>query len=67
MGENNLCDVLSGFELFLWKISLNNSVKAPGNYSDRVRSNKISVLCCEGPKPSISMISGFLNPGAPYL
>ena len=38
------------------------SLKAPGNYSASFRSNKTLVLLCEGPKPNISMISGFLDP-----
>ena len=40
-------------------------LKAPGNYSDQLRSNKISVLLWKGPKPPNSMIYGFLDPGAP--
>ena len=29
--------------------------------------NTISILLCEGPKPNISMISGFLRPGEPLF
>ena len=41
------------------------SLKTPGVYLDQFWSDKISVLLCEGPKPNISMISGFLSPGEP--
>ena len=37
-------------------------LKAPGNYSDQFWSNKILVLLCEGLKPNISTIPGFLSP-----
>ena len=40
-------------------------MKAPGNYFDQFRSNKISALLCEGPKPNISMISEFSGPVGP--
>ena len=30
-------------------------------------SNNILVLLCDGPKPNISMISGFLSPGEPLF
>ena len=43
------------------------NLKAPGNYSDHYWSNKSSVLLCEGAQHNISMISGFLSPGNPYL
>ena len=42
-------------------------LKALGNYSDRLWSNKILVLLLARPKPPNSMISGFLSPGDPYL
>ena len=38
-----------------------------GNYSASFWSTRISVLSCEGPKPNISMISGFLNPWSPVF
>ena len=41
------------------------SLKAPENYSASFWSHTISVLLCEGPKPNISMISGFLSRGEP--
>ena len=43
------------------------SLKAPGNYSDQFWSKKISALLCEGPKPNISMFSGFVNPWEPLV
>ena len=36
-------------------------IKAPGNYSASIRSNKFSILSLEGPKPNKFMISGFLG------
>ena len=51
------------FLLFVWKICL----KAPGNDSDQFCCDQILVLLCEGPKPNISMISGFLSPGEPLF
>ena len=43
------------------EIVLNNRFKNSGNYLDQFGSNKISVLLCEGTKPNISMISGFVD------
>ena len=37
-------------------------LKALGNYSASIRSNNFSILSCEGPKPIMFMISGFLDP-----
>ena len=42
-------------------------LKAPGNYSASSWLNKILVLLSEGPKPNISMISGFLTPREPLF
>ena len=42
-------------------------LKAPGNDSVSFWSDKILVLLCEGPKPNMSMISGFLNPKEPLF
>ena len=42
-------------------------LEAPGNDLDQFCTNKISVLLCEGAKPNISMISGFLTPGTPFM
>ena len=42
-------------------------LKAPGNYSDQLWSNKILVLLGEGPTPNIFMISGFLSPGVAFV
>ena len=36
-------------------------LKTPGNYSDQLWFNKISILLREGPKPSKCMISLFLD------
>ena len=38
-------------------------LKAPGISSDQFWFNKILVLLCERPKPTIVMISGCLSPG----
>ncbi len=38
-------------------------LKVPVDYSNQFWSDKILVLFCEGSKPNISMISGFLPPG----
>ena len=46
----------------LWKINLSK-----GNYSEQFRSDEISVLLCEGPKPNICMNSGFLSPREPLF
>ena len=51
------------FKVFLWKYIKIIGLKAPGNYSDQFRFNKISVLLCEGPKPNISKMFGFLTLG----
>ena len=48
---------------YVWIIGF----KVPGNYSYQFWFDKISVLLCEGPKPSMSMISGFLNPWNPVF
>ena len=42
-------------------------LKAPGDNSDQFWFNKTSVLFCEGPKPNIFMISGFVRPGGPVF
>ena len=58
------------FELFLCfysKFMEKIGLQAPGNYSASFRSNKISVLLCEGPKPNLFMISGFLSPREPLF
>ena len=42
-------------------------LKALGNYYASSWSNKISILLLEGPKPTNSMISGFVSPVDPYI
>ena len=48
--------------VFLWKICLNNRFKSPGELFRFIWAHKIPILLSEGPKPNISMISGFWNP-----
>ena len=43
------------------KICLNNRFESSGELFWSILANKILVLFCEGPKPIIFMISGFLN------
>ena len=66
-GKHNLCDVLSFSNYFYAKYVEIIGLKAPGNYSASFWSNEISVILCEGPKPNISMISGFLEPWSPVF
>ena len=42
-------------------------LQALGIYSASFWSNKISALLCAGPKPNISIISGFLTPRGPLF
>ena len=60
-----MCDCSLFVGSFVWNICLNTVIglKAPGNYSDQFCFHKILILLCEGPKPNISMISGFLTFG----
>ena len=53
--------------LFLWEHVQIIGLKYLGNSLNQCGSNKMSVLLCEGPKPNISMISGFVSPGEPLF
>ena len=66
-GKTKYAVVFSFLWLLLWKYVELIGLKAPDNYSDQFGSNKISVLFCEGPKPNMSILSGFLNPGGPLF
>ena len=55
------------FGLFYGKDGQRIGLKALGNYSDQFWSNKTPILLCEGPKPNISMTSGFFTPWSPVL
>ena len=63
--ETQQAIVLTFVESILWKVCWILGSKAPGNSPVSFLSNKILVILCEGPKPNISMISGFLTPGGP--
>ena len=71
MGTNKLCDCrcnllvifMGNIVKYVWIIGL----KAPGDYSDQLWLNQISILLCEEPKPPNSMNYVFGTCRNPYL